>query len=574
MTEPLQPQDVIVRLETLDWVPGRPEERDGIDFEPALWSVFVKIDGSTVRVSADDGHAVGTATVRGTTGSGLGVGELVAGRSLPIPAAIGRWTDRIVPIPFGDVLLLPGFFGVALIVVAPGVIGSDALEVGHARLVPELQKRLDELIAKTDLHNLPSEQDIQDLVDAVTSVVHDAVVDAMALWREIVSVAADRPWFGAAFALERQDALPADPLAQVDIEMGFRTVDPVPGSPAGAQHFFGVTGSACRQERAAGTGVIGRFGSGIRAVAGFADETFQHVAVATGDGAVSEIWWQGGAAVNQDNLAHFGSGVVALAGYCTPDGIKHVIVATEDRALTELWWEAGQPNQGSLGSTSGPVVALAGYAAGDSSQHVIAATADGTVTEFWWLGGAVSQNLLTRIDGRIVDVAGYWSADGVQHVIVASGDLDLTELWWRGSGSVSSGPLTGTNPDGDRVPVLGPGGWKHVLGIGAYFAPRQNRAAGIQTESEQHVVVALSNGTLREIRWTVGEQDVPVHDDLLAIPGLQPSNLDARIGPLADAYVDATGIQHAIVATRDGSVQEVWWTPVPPIFVGGVLAGG
>ena len=87
------------------------------------------------------------------------------------------------------------------------------------------------------------------------------------------------------------------------------------------------------------------------------------------------------------------------------------------------------------------------------------------------------------------------------------------------------------------------------------------------------MIVALSNGTLREVRWTPGDTEVR-HDDLGVVPGLQPHNLDARIGPLIDAYVDAGGIQHAIVTTSDGAAHELWWAPVPPVLLGGVLATG
>lgn len=153
---------------------------------------------------------------------------------------------------------------------------------------------------------------------------------------------------------------------------------------------------------------------------------------------MTELWWPGGGSVSRGSLAHFDSGIVALAGFYSRDGVKHVIVATEDRALTELWWQAGDASRGSLGTASGPIVALAGYQAGDGTQHVI---------------------------------------------------------------------------------------------------------------------VALSNGTLREVRRTPGDAEAR-HDDLGIVPDLQPHNLDARIGPLIDAYVDAGGIQHAIVTTSDGAVHE------------------
>jgi hypothetical protein len=343
---------------------------------------------------------------------------------------------------------------------------------------------LDDLLPTLPPLQPPTDEQIADLVKAVSEAVRIAVEFTFGTLADLVVNALDAPWFHVAFGTFAQDELPADPLAQLDFEQGFQFTDRTPTARIGDQHFGGVTGAVAREMRSVGTGVLSRFDRAVRGVAGFADDAFQHVAVATDDGEVTELWWPGGGSVSRGSLAHFDSGIVALAGFYSRDGVKHVIVATEDRAPTELWWQAGDVSRGSLGTASGPIVALAGYQAGDGTQHVIVATADGAVTELWWQGGgAVSQNLLTRVDGRIVDVAGYWSADGFQHVIVGSGDLGV-------------------------------------------------------------------------------------------VPGLQPHNLDARIGPLIDAYVDAGGIQHAIVTTSDGAVHELWWAPVPPVLLGGVLATG
>jgi hypothetical protein len=61
--------------------------------------------------------------------------------------------------------------------------------------------------------------------------------------------------------------------------------------------------------------------------------------------------------------------------------------------------------------------------------------------------------------------------------------------------------------------------WSHVLGIGAY-----------ETAQEQHMVVAMSNGTLREFH-TSQNTTQPLHTDLATIPG---------ITPITDAYAEAS----------------------------------
>ena len=192
------PQDVVVTLETVDWVPARPDERDGITLHPGMWSVFFKVDGTTARVSNDpgtQGTVVGTATVRGTTGTGLGVGDFVAGRSLPVPPEIGRWTDRIVPLPFGDLGSLPALFGVGLVVFDPGILDPEALEAGHAALNSALQKGLDELLPTLPPLQPPTDKQIDDLVKAVSKAAHDAVLGTFDGLVDRVVNALAGPWF-------------------------------------------------------------------------------------------------------------------------------------------------------------------------------------------------------------------------------------------------------------------------------------------------------------------------------------------------------------------------------------------
>ena len=61
----------------------------------------------------------------------------------------------------------------------------------------------------------------------------------------------------------------------------------------------------------------------------------------------------------------------------------------------------------------------------------------------------------------------------------------------------------------------------------------------------------MSNGFLRELH---GATDALLHDDLGYVVGIRP---------IIDAYNDPSGYQHAIAATNDGNVHELWWrTPV------------
>src|SRR5882757_7113545 len=120
-----------------------------------VWPVFFKIDGTTAQVSdapENLGKLLGTATISGTTGVGP-VCRLQPGNSVAIPAEIGQWSDQVVPMPLGPNLQslgagpdVGGIFGVALVIVQPGGLESDALLAGHAAFNDGMQSALNDLI--------------------------------------------------------------------------------------------------------------------------------------------------------------------------------------------------------------------------------------------------------------------------------------------------------------------------------------------------------------------------------------------------------------------------------------------
>ena len=524
-------QNVAMTLESLFWVPDPLRDQD-LQFQLGVWPVFFKIDGSTAQVSdAPDtlGKLIGTATVSGTTGVGKLEGNLAVNGSLAVPPEIGQWLDQVEPIPLGPNLHLgpnvAGIFGVAVIVFDSGGLEADALVAGHAALNDAVLTALNDLIAGLP----PFPQDVpQSVIDALVQAVHDkvdaAVRGSLDTWDKLHEWLFDNTWFGSAFAHFTQDDLPAFDPNQADFSLN-----------AGASWvgWVGVNAAMSQSRRSVGQGVLSHFHSPVQAVAGYADPTFQHAIVATQDGRVTEIWWQGPGGVGQGTLSTFASSIVSLAGFYSPDGYQHVIVATQDGVVTELWWQGpGGVGRGPLSHFSDRIVALAGYSSADGYNNVIVATQDGNVWELWWQGtGGVGQGVLAHFDSPIVDMAGYYAADGFHHVIVATKDGNITELWWQGSAAAAQNALAQVEAQG----------WNGVIGVGGYYAPSDN---------EQHVIVAMSNGELREFFWTPGDGRGLLHDDL--------SNI-AAIRPIIDAYFDASGYQHAIVATTRNDVQEVWW---------------
>jgi hypothetical protein len=526
------PKNVVIRLETLFWIgdPIRPQH-DDFGETPCVWPVFLKIDGATTQVAQQNNFIklIGTATVSGTTGTGRLDAFLKPDNSVAIPVSMGQWADQVQPIPIDPSLGLdpdaPGIFGVVVLVIDPGGLEDNVLEAGHTALNDSLQKGLDKLI--TDLNPVQgtTQAQIDALVQAVQGAVEGAISDALGFWEGLEEYFFDTVTHGYAFERFDQDGLPADKVDQKDFNPTF---------PSGTVGFIGVNGAVSQSLRGVGQGILSNFQSGVRAVAGYADDTYQHAIVGTEDGTVTEIWWQGPGGVGQGTLSTFSSGIVSLAGFYSADGYQHVIVATDDREVTELWWQGpGSVGRGVLSSFGSPIVGVAGYYSGDGFQNVIVATQDGDIHELWWQGGgAVGQGVIAHFDSPVVDLAGYYAPDAYHHVIVLTADGTVNELYWQGP--APAGQVVLAQVEAQL--------WNTPIGVGAHYA---------STDDQQHIVVATSNGTLREFFWTPGDGVALRHDDLTTIPSLRP---------IIDTFYDAGGYQHVIAATDDGNVHEVWWS--------------
>ena len=538
---PRTTENFVLSLETLYFAPD-PKSPTYAGNDAHLWPVFFKIDGATAQVD-NSGKLTGTATVSGTAGVGP-VCRLQPGDSVAIPAEIGQWSDQVMPIPLPPILSslgpdMGGIFGVALVALDPGGLETDAVLAGHAAFNDVMQSALNDLITNHPrLQPDVGPDETKILVDAVEGAILQAIQGAMDLLDELHYLL-DRPVHADTFAYFSQDEMPVADFDQKDFSpaaahgpkpFGWRVKTPtVPGISG----FVGLNGAISRSRRAIGQGVLRHLDPSVRAVAGFtSSDGFQHAIAATDDGALTEMYWQGSGQVGSGFPTRFNSQIVGLAGYSSADGYQQVIVATDDGTVTEVYWQGpNPPSQGALSHFDSSILAIAGYSSGDGYQHVIVATDDGNLTEVYWLTGAVGRGTLTHLASPVVDLAGD-EAGGVHHVIAATTDGTLTELTWNGVA-----PTVRTLAQVEAQP------WNHVLGVGAYEAAQ-----------EQHVIVAMSNGTLREFHTPSGDSQAPpqpLHTDLATIP---------FITPIIDAYTDASGYQHAIVATAYGDVHELWWT--------------
>jgi hypothetical protein len=534
---PRQTENVVMSLETLYWAPDPLRDQD-LSVQPCVWPVFFKIDGATAVLSDQPEtfkKLVGTATVVGTTGTGRLAGRLAVNATLAIPPEVGQWSGQVQPIPVGPDLQtmlgtdVAGIFGVLAVVLDPSGLPANAIEAGHAALNEAVQTALDQLI--TELPPLPvtiPPGDIDEAGKSIAAAVESAITSALSSLQAIKEYLFDTTASGYIQTnfkqddLQPQDVPPGD-VNQVEFTNTFTWA--YPGT-------IGVNGAFARARRGVSQGILSHFDSGVRAVAGYADPSYQHAIVGTGDGKVTEIWWQGAAGTGQGTLSQFTSGIVGLAAFYADDGYHHVIVGTDDGNVTELWWQGGGAvGRGVLAHMNSPIRAMAGYFAEDTNNAIVA-TADGTVTQIWWQGSAPpGQGAIAHFPVPVVALTGYAAPDGYEHVFVANAYGLVTELYWQGPNAA----VQGAQMQLDAYP------WNSVVGLGGYYAAE---------DGLQHVIAATTDGTLREFFWSVGNPIL--RDDLTNV---------SVIVPAIGAYEDPSGYQHVIVGTKEGNVHEVYWKP-------------
>lgn len=167
------------------------DEGDGSgNAEPFMWTVFFKVDGDTVKVN-DDFELQGTATVVTTPGNHGDLRSNVdAGQDVQIPASLGHFatTLRPIPTPF-EGFAAGGVVGCVAVVMEEDSTPDDAIANGHKVLNQALQEKLDALIPTIDpFGELPTEDDLEAIKDAIVTKVKQAIADGVDAWDVLGSV--------------------------------------------------------------------------------------------------------------------------------------------------------------------------------------------------------------------------------------------------------------------------------------------------------------------------------------------------------------------------------------------------
>jgi hypothetical protein len=152
-----------------------------------LWTVFFKVDGSTVQVNSSL-KLQGTGTVVPTPGN---QGDLPGGisaspylnESTPIPSALGDYVTELVPIPVsGTSLAVGGVIGYAVILLYQLDTPASAVAAGHQALNSALQQGLNNLIPTLGATNQTITQaDVQNITNQILAAVQSAVKNNLSL---------------------------------------------------------------------------------------------------------------------------------------------------------------------------------------------------------------------------------------------------------------------------------------------------------------------------------------------------------------------------------------------------------
>jgi len=170
------------------------DEGDGIgSAEPYLWTVFFKVDGTTVSVTP--GFTLdGEATVEFTPGShgNLPNSDVDPGEDVDIPGILGDWSTQLVPIGFQEPIPgvddLGGVAGVVAVLMEEDNVTDDGAEAGHDALNGAVRDAINQIVATRTLTNQEvTDEEIAAFEESIDDIVSDAVSSQQNIFENIWS---------------------------------------------------------------------------------------------------------------------------------------------------------------------------------------------------------------------------------------------------------------------------------------------------------------------------------------------------------------------------------------------------
>jgi hypothetical protein len=210
------------------------------------------------------------------------------------------------------------------------------------------------------------------------------------------------------------------------------------------------------------------------------------------------------------------------------------------------------------------IVGIAGYyALSDKYQHVIVATKDGTITEVYFSPKGIFRDVLANIQGT-VGITAYaagcltltedhllfsttvsTTCDG-SHVGIVKADGTVTDIYWGGT---PYSPITQNVMGKSQVPFI-----SHLA---SYYKTYSASSSCCFPDFAGGVTSASSDGKICN-QYLGVSYTVCTGSDVLA-------QFDGIVG-YAGYFTPTDEFQHAIVATNDGTLHEVFFkdNPIPP----------
>jgi hypothetical protein len=264
----------------------------------------------------------------------------------------------------------------------------------------------------------------------------------------------------------------------------------------------------------------------------FSADNVRHAVVATGDGVIREFPFSPTLGQAQ-GVSAFLNGVLDLGAFASDDdGFRHVVAIDSQGNVWDITWDTdNQPLSQILANIPNAIRVAGFYSADDQLRHAIVGTSDGNVIEvsFGSPGNTNPQTApLGSFDG-LVDVGGFFSPDdGYRHAIVGAVGGTITEIFYHPDFGIFQSVIA-TIPDLGRV--------------SSYYADRD--------QFFNRRVQALTNaGRVHEVRF---HPDFGVISVVLFNPG--------SLVDLGGFYSGEDDDRHAIFATVDGGVQELFFAP-------------
>ena len=526
------------------------EEGDGFgSAEPYLWTVFFKIDGDSVIVSADT-SLKGECTIVASDGShgNLGDRDVDAGDTLVVPWSIGEFRTTLRPIPLSwdpddDV---PGVIGVVLALLEEDQVTDAGARAGYAALVDFVRKEINRIIPTLNINKQEvSDDEIAALIDKAFDTVEDAIINVQSAGDNFWSWVDGDDTIGVKVLRWSHDALVDN---YWDINERFQKVVngavsedwQVLGESQGAQPSPYNYTHARRSEDVGSPAAAGAPTTCLHPAQGT-----QNIVYRDTKGHLHELWRDAiGQVGTTDLTANAGAPTAAsnsnpYAYLETTTDLEIVPYLSGDGGLHTLYWSTGSVGLDNLssvaGSPGGTGSAIGHFNPATNTHHIVYRSGDGHLHVVYWTGAddpAHYEGPLTAGHGiprTAGDPSAYFNA--VENVVVyRATDKHLHTLYW------STGPLGHEDLTGSAWPAA-------VGDPVAFYIPGADL---------QQVVYRADAGHLWELYWRGG--DPAAGWDLMERSGAPEAVSDPAV-----FYSAGTNTKHAIYRGPFSHLYEIWW---------------